>query len=349
MKSSLVPDIVTPFSTPAATQRVRRELTKANLELASGTHMDLGLELGGRASAFVSASSQEVLLEGLLSDAAISAGRLRVIQLSLEMAADGAQSFLDSLMPLKSGQVPPAQVASHARELLEEFTSAINASSHGGHVFAGRNLTETPLADYFSEPPSAARTAVEDAFMARFGMMPSDAGTETISAGDMADFLDNAFAALFDSPQWESLWSTATDEGFAALISFTDTVEATASANNPAIRKLAMAYVMVAGLGIETLNAQAREEVVDRAIAAIGEGIAGIDRLRGEIGFREERVSRVVKRLELQQEFVGREIAGMEQVDLHEMAVRVNELSLQLETSYSVTGRLQQLTLLRFI
>ncbi len=349
MKSSLVPDLVTPFSTPAATTRVRRDLEKANLELASGRHADLGLELGGRSSVLVSARSQSALLEGLKTDAAISAGRLQVAQQSLELAGAGAQDLLKSLAPLKAGQVPPEQVSSHARMLLEEFTSAINATSQGSYVFGGKNITEQPLTEYFADPPSAARTAVENAFITRFGVPPSDPATVSISAADMADFLDNDFAALFTSPQWESLWSNATDDSLMALVSLDDVVPATASANNPAIRKLEMAYVMMAGLGIETLNAEAREEVVDRAMSAIGNGIAEVDRMRGDIGFREERVRRAQDRLELQQDLIDKEIVGMEQVDLHEVAARVNELSVQLETSYSVTGRLQNLTLLSFI
>ncbi len=349
MKSSLVPDLVTPFSTPAATTRVRRDLEKANLELASGRHADLGLELGGRSSVLVSARSQNALLEGLKTDASISAGRLEVAQQSLELATAGAQDLLESLAPLKAGQVPPGQVSSQARMLLEEFTSAINATSQGAYVFGGRNITEQPLTEYFSDPPSAARTAVENAFVARFGVPPSDPATASISAADMADFLDNDFAALFESPQWENLWSDATDGGLMALVSLDDVVPATESANNPAIRKLEMAYVMMAGLGIETLNAEARDEVVDRAMSTIGNGIAEADRLRGDIGFRQERIDRAQDRLELQQDLLEREIVDMEQVDLHEVAARVNELSVQLETSYSVTGRLQNLTLLNFI
>ncbi len=349
MKSSLVPDIVTRFSTPASTLRVRKELEKANLELASGRHADMGLELGGRSGVLVSARSQSALLEGLKTDASISAGRLQTIQLSLDMAAEGAQSFLESLMPLKSGQVPPEQVASHARMLLGEFTSAINAASQGSYVFGGKNIAEKPLTEYFSSPPSDARMAVENAFTARFGVPPSDAATASITAADMADFLDNDLAALFESPQWESLWSNATDDSLMALVSLNDVVAATDSANNPAIRKLEMAYVMIAGLGIAELNAAARDEVVERAMSAVGDGIAGIDRMRGDIGFREERISRVQERLELQGKMVDKEIAGMEQVDLHEVAVRVNDLSLQLETSYSLTGRLQKLTLLSFL
>jgi len=349
MKSSLVPALVTAFSTPAATGRIRRELGRANLELASGRHADLGLELAGRASVLVSARSQAAVLEGLETDAGISGGRLEMVQQSLELASRGGQGFLEELAPLKAGQTPPSQVAAHARALLGEFTGAINATSQGSFVFGGRNITQAPLADYFSDPPPAARTAVENAFAAHFGVAPSDPAAAGISASDMAAFLDGDFADLFSDSQWKANWSRATDEGMQTLVSPHEVVAATESANDPAVRKLAMAYVMVAGLGIENLNARARQEVVDRAMSAVGEGIAKADEMRGRVGFRQERIARARERLDVQHKLLKKDIAGMEQVDLHAVAARVNALSVQLETSYSVTGRLQKLTLLRFL
>ena len=349
MKSSLVPALVTPFATPAATAQVRRDLRQANQELASGRHADLGLTLAGRSAVLMEQRSEEALLEGLRSDIGISEGRLKVAQQSLAMITDGAQELLNNLAPLAAGQAPPEQVAAHAAGLLKEFTNAVNATSQGAYVFGGINIAEVPLADYFAEPAPAARTAVEGAFTARFGVPPGDPAAASISAADMADFLDNDFAALFASPQWETLFSSATDEGMRAPIGMNETVEATSSANNPAIRKLAMAYVMVAGLGIEALNAKARQELVNRAMQDIGDGIALADGLRGEIGFRQERLARASERLEAQGDLLRQSIADMEQVDLHAVAARVNDLSVRLETSYKLTARLQELTLLRFL
>ncbi len=349
MKSSLVPPLATPFGTPAATLAVRRELQQANRELASGRHADLGLTLAGRSAVLVDAHGQLTELDGLRTDMSISAGRLEVAQRALAQMGAGAQEFLKSLAPLKSGQVSPQQVAAHARSLLREFTGAVNVEAQGSYVFGGRNITEPPLADYLAEPPSAARLAVENAFQARFGFPPGDPAAVGISASDLADFLDNDLAPLFDGAAWDVTWSNASDSGMRAPLGLNEAVEATASANNPAIRKLAMAYVMAAGLGMESFNGEARQVLVDRVLDATANGIADVDRLRGDIGFRQERISRARERLQAQKNMVEKDIAGMEQVDLHEVAARVNALSLRLETSYTLTGRLQKLTLLRFL
>ncbi len=349
MRSSLVPPLTTPFSTPAATARIRREMNTAQVELASGRIADIGLKMGGRSSLLVSARSQEMLLFGLKTGAAIGAARLTGVQQSLELATSSAQELLKSLSPLLSGQTPPEQVSAHARSLLSEFATAVNATVQGSHVFGGKNMTEKPLTEYFSQPPSAARTAVENAFVARFGMPPADPAAAAITAAQMEDFLDNDFARLFASPQWENLWSKATDEGVKSLISLHEITPVTESANNPAIRKLAMAFVMVAGLGIESLNAETRQVIARRAMTETAGGIAQADRMKGEVGYRQERIARAQERLDVQHNMISKEIAGMERVDLNAVASRVNELSVRLETSYSLTGRLQKLTLLNYL
>ena len=349
MKSVLVPAMTTPWSTPLATSRVRDELQQANLELASGRHADIGLHLGGRTKVLVSAQAQKSLLEGAKDNATIGATRLAMIQDSLEASVSGAQSFMKELVPQASGQGDPAQGAQMARALLEDFTSAINVTSQGAFVFGGKNISEAPLTDYFSDPPSAARQAVEDAFQAKFGMPPSDPAAASITAADMEDFLDNEFAALFDSPQWETLWSSATDEEMRNLVSLTDVAPVTASANDPAIRKVVMSYVMMAGLGVESLNGATRQAVAARALRTAGQGVAEMNAMQGRVGVVEERVGQAKERLDAQLALVDKEIAGLEQVDLHEAAERVQALSLQLEASYALTGKLKDLTLLRYL
>lgn len=349
MKSTLAPALATPWSTPAATTRVRRDLERSNLELASGRHADMGLALGGRSHVLVSARAQESLLRGLQDNGAISAGRLRVIQQSLEGAVTGAQDFMDALVPLKSGQGSPVQAAVHAKAALEDFFGMMNATAEGSHVFGGRNITRAPLAQYFSDPPPPSRQSVENAFQARFGFAISDPAAASISAADMRDFLDNDFAALFSPAQWKANWSSATDNAVTTLISLSEIAPVTASANNPAVRKLAMAYVMTAGLGIETLNGAARKVVADEAFQLTAEAVTGLDGMRGEIGVRQERLKRAGDRLEIQRGLVRKEIAGMEQIDPHEAAASVNALSVQLQTSYAITGRLQKLSLLNYL
>ncbi len=349
MKSALVPAISTPWSTPAATMQTRRELEQANVEMSSGKHADIGLHMGPRSALLVEARTQSSLLKGLRDAAATGAGRLEAVQQALGQAVDGAHVFLDMLAPLRAGQSDPGAAAAQAGNMLEEFISAINVTSHGSFVFGGQNISEQPLAEYFSDPPSAARQAVDAAFLAKFGFAQDDPAAAGITAAQISDFIDNEFAALFDDPDWGANWSGASDEGMMTLVSLNDIVPVTASANDPAIRKYVMACVMVADLGVENLNAAAREAVADKALSAVGEAISGLNAMRGRAGIDQERVSRAAERLEAQNTLVEKQIAGMEQVDLYETASRVNALTTRLETAYALTGRLQNLTLLQYL
>jgi flagellar hook-associated protein 3 FlgL len=73
-----------------------------------------------------------------------------------------------------------------------------------------------------------------------------------ITPAAMNNFLDNAFATEFDDPAWGTNWSSASDQVMRSRISTTQTVDSSASANDKAFRKLAMAYTMLSGLDLET-------------------------------------------------------------------------------------------------
>ena len=74
----------------------------------------------------------------------------------------------------------------------------------------------------------------------------------TITAAQMQTFLDTTFDAEFASPAWNANWSTASDQTMRSRISTTEIVDTSVSANEPAFRKLAMAYTMLSDLGTRT-------------------------------------------------------------------------------------------------
>ena len=80
---------------------------------------------------------------------------------------------------------------------LQALIASANATSGDQYVFGGINSAVAPMADYFSTPTSAAKTAVDQAFQTAFGFLPSDPAAASISASAMQSFLSGPFAALF--------------------------------------------------------------------------------------------------------------------------------------------------------
>jgi len=185
--------------------------------------------------------------------------------------------------------------------------------------------------------------------LAEFGFTQSDPAVAGITPAAMESFIDNAFSDLFDDAAWAANWSSATDEIITAKISFSEYTQTTQTANESAIRKLAMAYTMVADLGLGNQNDGAFGAVMDKAVDLTGQAIGELNVMKGNIGVTQQRVEVASDRLVVQKNVFERLVADRENVDAYEVATRVSLLTNQLEASYTLTARLQQLSLVRFI
>jgi flagellar hook-associated protein 3 FlgL len=165
----------------------------------------------------------------------------------------------------------------------------------------------------------------------------------------MQTFLDGAFADLFDDAPWAANWSSAADQNLRSRISTQELVETSMNANDPGVRKLASVYTMLADLGVENLNDQAFQTVVDTAIRVVGEGIQDMAKLQANLGIVQERVEVANERMSLQIDIITTHIGTLESVDPYEASTRLSTLMTQIETSYALTARIQRLSLLNYL
>lgn len=126
-------------------------------------------------------------------------------------------------------------------------------------------------------------------------------------------------------------------------------METSVNANDQAFRQIASALVLIADSGFDKLNEQAKQTVLDRAISQLGNGIAGIGALQSEIGISQERVSASNEVLTLQKNLMTSSIDNLEGVDPAEVSTRISALMTQIETAYTMTSRLNNLSILKYL
>lgn len=328
---------------------MQTELTQRQKELTTGRLADVGLSLGARTGESVALRTQSSGLQTLLDGNAIASSRLSATQGALQAMADDAGDFVGELIEAKSNPANAATLVERAKDQLGGLVGAFGTTYEGAHLFGGINTDAAPVADYFGPPASAAKQAVDAAFQARFGMSQDDPAVSTISASDLEDFLDTDFAGLFDDANWAANWSSASDEVTRSRISSAEQVTTGTTANDPAMRKLAMAYTMMADLGAANLSDEAYETLVGKAASVLGDGTQGLTAIQGQLGFAQEAVTKANDRISSQMDVLATHIGSLEDVDPYEASTRVNDLITQLETAYTVTGRLQQLSLLDYL
>src|SRR5690606_9678380 len=171
----------------------------------------------------------------------------------------------------------------------------------------------------------------------------------SITAAEITSFLDNEIAAQFQGANWTDNWSDAADQPIVSRITLNETAETSVTANEEGFKKLLMAAVAISDLLKAPLSESARDALIQRAAEIVGEGIADMAGLQGRTGIAENRVSDATDRISSQIDLFKSFINDLEGVDPFEAATRVNELMTQIEISYTLTSRIQQLSLVRYL
>ena len=115
-----------------------------------------------------------------------------------------------------------------------------------------------------------------------------------------------------------------------------------------AIQKLAMAYTMILDLGIDGLNDETREVLVNKAVETFSDSTTGMTRIQSRLGAAQEKIEQANERMSLQKDILDEKITHLEAVDPAEAKIRVDQLMTQIQTSYSLTAQLKSLSLINY-
>jgi flagellar hook-associated protein 3 FlgL len=349
MKSTFISTRAISEATRLSMLKMQAKLLVAEKEVATGRLADVGKSLGHQAGQTVSLRQEHVRLSTIIDSNTEVATRLDLTQASIKQVLDGAQAFLGQLIGSRNSETGPGVIKGQAEGAQEALIDTLNAAFNGLHLFAGINTDVKPVASYDQSPPGANKQSVATAFQAAFGVTQQDPGVNSIAPASMQAFLDGAFADLFDETTWAANWSSAADQNLRSRISTSELVETSMNANELGVRKLASVYTMLADLGVENLNKQTFQTVVDTAIRLTGEGIQEMAKLQANLGIAQERVEVANQRMSLQIDIITTHIGALESVDPYEAQTRLAALTTQIETSYALTARIQRLSLLNYL
>lgn len=328
--------------------RMQSELVTAQKEVSTQRVADVGLALGARTGQSLSFARDIERLGGIIDSNGMASSRLKATQNALVQINTVGQSFLATLTAAASGDAAPGTTLTEAKGTLEALTSILNSSLNGEHLFAGINTDAQPIDD-FTKPGSPAKAAFDSAFLTHFGFTQSDPQTANITSAQMTNFLDTVVEPQFLGAGWSANWSNASDQKIVSRIALNETAPTSVSANESGLRKLMMAAASITDLFNSDIPSGTRDALVSRAIELVGEGLGEMANVQSETGISENRVSRASDRIKMQVDLFERNIIDMEGVDPYEASTRVSTLLAQIETSYALTARIQQLSLIRLM
>lgn len=327
-------------------RRSQNDLTTAQREFATGRHADMGLALGARTGRDLMWRAQLTELQALRDGNTLAGNRLDLVQSTLNSVRDVANVFVQTLTGARDAAGGQTTAKAAAAAALASLTSLLNTSYNGQALFGGINSDVKPIADYDT---GQAKTSVDAAFFAAFGITQSDPAVSTIGAAGMQAFLDAQFAALFQPAQWQSDWSQASGTNVTTRIDTGLVISTGTNANLEAFRNLAQAFTMVLDLGTDRLNGNAFEVIADKALKLAGQGVLGIGFEQARLGIAESEITAATGRITLRMTTITGGIGALEDADKYEAAMRVNALQSQLEASYTLTGRISRLSILNYV
>lgn len=347
MKTSFISNLTVQTAMRSSVAEVQAELIKSQKEVTTGRHANLGEELGGITARNLNLHRDFDMLSNLKNTNAVVTQRLSSSQEALKTMSAAAQSGMESVIAL-SGSNDATQLAIAKQKLsdvLDNFTDMANSAMNGEYLFAGINTDVRPLADYKDPAGSVAKASFDAAFLGYFGFTQSDPLAAGITTAQMDDFLTNTVEPMYTGVQWNTDWSTATDQAMVSRISKNEVVESSTTVNTNGMRMMAMASV----IGIELIDApvsrEVRQMLMERTITNYGAAISGIDYERSQLGLSEARVKKADTSIDVQIQIVETNINSMEGIDVYEASSKMTSLMTQMEISYNLTARITQLSL----
>jgi flagellar hook-associated protein 3 FlgL len=335
-------------------RQAQNELLKAQQEVSTGSYADVGAELGSKTSTVVDLNRESLRLTSMISNNSIATQRLSASQEALKQIATAAEEMNTALITI-SGASNSDTINTTVMTVgnsLSTMVSMANQSANGEFLFAGINTDVQPLAEYTDT--SDAKLAFDTAFDNYFGFLPTDTvGTATIVAKgafpSMEDFISSTLEPMYSGADWSTDWSGATDAVMTSRITQSETVNTSASANENGFRYFALAAVITQELLQIGAPADAVSVAVDAAIGYTGKAISGINSTRSSLGLSENRIEKADASLQIQVDIIETSLASKTEVDAYEASTRVNSLLSMVEASYTLTSKIQALSLVNYL
>lgn len=327
-------------------------LAKASKEATTGRFADVGLELGTTTGRDVALRTDLDFANQIVDTNALVSGRLEVTQNRIGEFISTAQDFLKQMIAARDSDNGATIILPAASANLQDLIGGLNSSYNGSSVFAGINTQTAPMTSY--APGSTSKVSLDAAFAGFFGFNQAAPGVSGITPAQMQTFLNTSLDAEFVSTstpppgKWNTNWSSATDQVLSSRISVTEIVNTSVSANDPNFRKLAEAYTALSDLGTTT-SKSTFQVVVDKALSLVSSAIDGLAAVGGSVGTTQQRISASSDKLKVQSDLLNKQIVGIEAVDPAEASARVSSLQTQIETSLSLTARLQKISLINYL
>ena len=331
-------------------QQTQVQLATLEIESASGQYADLGLQLGANSGYEMSLRTQDDALQALTTANSITSTNLATAQSALTALQSSASSTARSLVTYTTGDNSAATLQSIGQSQLQQLISLGNTTTaEGGYVFGGQNTANAPLNNYYAQPTSNAKSAVDNAFQSYFGFSTTSWQTANITATQLQGFLSGPFASEFQPPRWQLNSSNASSANMSSQISPGTSIDTSTSTDGPPFQQLTQGYAMLSEFGNIGLNAGARQALASTAVSVINTGASSLADSQASLGAAQSQIAQANNTMSDQMTLLQTGIGNLDNIDPAKVATQLSALSTQLQTAYQLTAQISKLNLAQYL
>lgn len=334
MINASIGDMASSYAQRQRNVSIKQEIHRLTSELASGQVTDTRKVLAGNYSYLTDIERKMTTLSGYGVATAEATHYAAAMQTSLGQISEIAEGLSASLLAAGTNATgpSPATTASEAKNALGSIIGRLNAQVAGRHMFSGTATDRPPIVD------------VDTLLM--------DLGAAVAGATTPDEVLAAAVAWFDDPAGFPATAYVGSDDGISPFdLSHTETVSLDIRATAPELRdSLRLAAVAALaddpGLG---LTATDQKELFRKAGQEMLLAQDDLISLQARVGFVETRIEEITTRNAAELTSLEYTKSALLAVDPFEAATRLEEAQFQLQSLYSVTVRMSQLSIVNFL
>jgi len=312
-----------------------RDMDRLTREVSTGRAADTAKHLSGNLLPLADIERALTLADAHRDVARIASVDTGIMQTVLGRVQDSAGTLAEATLATgpASGAMQPDVIAHAARASLSTMMGALNSASADRALFGG---------DITDQPPLAVPETLLGELRTTLAAAPDPAALRAA--------LDTFFEAPgggFATTVYRGGQATASDHRLGAG----ETVALRIRADDAALRNQIKQTAMLALIDDPAL-ALSRADRFDLA-RDMGTGLLsgqdGVTRLRGQLGFAEERIAQAQSRIDAEISSLRIARNDLLSVDIFESASALEQTQAQLETLYTITARTARLNLASFL
>lgn len=334
MSTTSLGDLAQSFTLRQRNSVLRTEMSRLTEELSTGRVSDLRQVLQGNYSYLTDLERKLEVLQGYKVATTEATHFADGMQTALERVEDIGQSLSGSLITSGTSSIGTAvnDTAAEAGNALEALMATLNTKVSGRSLFGGTATDRPPLA------------SADDLLAAL--------GTAVGGATSVAD-IQTAAQAWFDDPAGFDavIYQGATTGLSPFAASDTDRISLDVRATDSRLKDMIrlVAVTALADDAALALDAQQKSELfLDAGTRMLG-ARDGITSLRAGVGYVEARIDAAATRNAAEMTSLDFARGALLGVDPYETATKLEDVQFQLQSLYSVTVRMSQLSLVNFL